>query len=47
LSDDPRALRRLQREQEPKSPLVFTAGRGTPITTAGFARDGRAGRDNR
>jgi integrase len=33
-----RALRRLQREQEPKSPFVFTSERGAPFTTAGFAR---------
>ncbi len=36
--DELRALRRLQREQEPKSPFVFTSGRGAPFTTAGFAR---------
>jgi site-specific recombinase XerD len=28
----------LQREQEPKSPFVFTSERGAPFTTAGFAR---------
>jgi integrase len=33
-----RALRRLQSEQEPKSPFVFTSERGSPFTTAGFAR---------
>jgi type 1 fimbriae regulatory protein FimB/type 1 fimbriae regulatory protein FimE len=33
-----RALRRLQREQEPKSPFVFTSERGSPFTVAGFAR---------
>jgi integrase len=33
-----RALRRLQREQDPKSPFVFTSERGAPFTTAGFAR---------
>jgi hypothetical protein len=32
------ALRRLQREQAPKSPFVFTSERGAPFTTAGFAR---------
>ena len=32
------ALRKLQREQEPKSPFVFTSERGSPFTTAGFAR---------
>jgi type 1 fimbriae regulatory protein FimB/type 1 fimbriae regulatory protein FimE len=36
--DELRLLRRLQREQEPKSPFVFTSERGTPFTTAGFAR---------
>lgn len=38
LGDELRALRRLQREQKPKSPFVFTSERGTPFTTAGFAR---------
>src|SRR6202171_1995164 len=38
LGDELRALRRLQREQDPKSPFVFTSERGTPFTTAGFAR---------
>jgi type 1 fimbriae regulatory protein FimB/type 1 fimbriae regulatory protein FimE len=36
--DELRALRRLQRQQEPKSPFVFTSERGAPFTTAGFAR---------
>jgi type 1 fimbriae regulatory protein FimB/type 1 fimbriae regulatory protein FimE len=36
--DELRALRRLQREQEPKSPFVFTSERDSPFTTAGFAR---------
>jgi integrase len=36
--DELRALRRLQREQDPKSPFVFTSERGGPFTTAGFAR---------
>jgi site-specific recombinase XerD len=36
--DESRALRKLQREQEPKSPFVFTSERGSPFTTAGFAR---------
>jgi integrase len=36
--DESRALRKLQREQEPKSPFVFTSERGAPFTTAGFAR---------
>src|SRR5271169_2995547 len=38
LGDELRALRRLQREQEPKSPFVFMSERGAPFTTAGFAR---------
>jgi integrase len=38
LGDELRVLRRLQREQEPKSPFVFTSERGVPFTTAGFAR---------
>src|SRR3974390_2420153 len=33
-----RALRRLQCEQEPKSPFVFTSERGAPFSTAGVAR---------
>jgi integrase len=36
--DELRALRQLQREQEPKSSFVFTSERGAPFTTAGFAR---------
>ncbi len=36
--DELRALRRLQREQEPKAAFVFTSERGSPFTTAGFAR---------
>jgi integrase len=36
--DELRALRRLQREQDPKSPFVFTSERGAPFSTAGFAR---------
>jgi type 1 fimbriae regulatory protein FimB/type 1 fimbriae regulatory protein FimE len=36
--DELRALRRLQREQDPPSPFVFTSERGSPFTTAGFAR---------
>ena len=31
-----RALRRLQREQDIKSPFVFTSERGTPFTKRGF-----------
>lgn len=38
LGDELRALRRLQREQDPRSPFVYTSERGTPFTTAGFAR---------
>jgi len=38
MGDELRALRRLQREQEPKSPFVFISERGAPFTTAGFAR---------
>jgi type 1 fimbriae regulatory protein FimB/type 1 fimbriae regulatory protein FimE len=38
LGDELRALRRLQRDQEPKSPFIFTSERGAPFTTAGFAR---------
>jgi integrase len=36
--DELRSLRRLQREQQPKSAFVFTSERGSPFTTAGFAR---------
>jgi hypothetical protein len=35
--DEMRALRRLQRESD-KSPFVFVSERGSPFTTAGFAR---------
>jgi site-specific recombinase XerD len=46
LGDELRALRRLQREQEPKSPYVFTSERGAPFSPAGFARMvERAGRE--
>jgi integrase len=38
IGDELRALRRLQREQEPKSHFVFTSERGAPFSTAGFAR---------
>jgi integrase len=37
IGDELRALRRLQREREPKSAFVFTSERGAPFTTAGFA----------
>jgi site-specific recombinase XerD len=36
--DEMRALRKLAREQDSKSPFVFTSERGAPFTTAGFAR---------
>jgi integrase len=38
VGDELRALRRLRRDQEPKSPFVFTSERGAPFTTAGLAR---------
>ena len=38
VGDEMRALRKLQREQDPNSPFVFTCERGSPFTTAGFAR---------
>jgi integrase len=38
LGDELRALRRLQREKEPRSSFVFTSERGAPFSTAGFAR---------
>ena len=38
LGDEMRKLRQLQREQTPKSPFVFVSERGSPFTTAGFAR---------
>jgi hypothetical protein len=41
------ALRRLQREQQSKSPFVFTSERGAPSSTAGFARIERAGTEAR
>ena len=36
VGDEMRALRKLQREQDPKSPFVFTSERGSPFTTAGL-----------
>jgi integrase len=36
--DELRALRRLQREQDPKPSFVFTSERGSPFATSGFAR---------
>ena len=38
IGDEIRALRRLKREQQPKSAFVFTSERGAPFSTAGFAR---------
>jgi integrase len=38
LGDELRALRRLQREQKPKSLFVFTSERGAAFTAARFAR---------
>jgi Phage integrase family len=38
LGDELRALRRRQREQDPRSPFVFTSDRVAPFTNAGFAR---------
>jgi integrase len=38
LGDVLRALRRLQRDQIPRSPFVFTSERGAPFSTAGFSR---------
>ena len=36
--DEKRALRQFQRDQEPKSPFVFTSERGAPFTPSGFAK---------
>jgi type 1 fimbriae regulatory protein FimB/type 1 fimbriae regulatory protein FimE len=36
--NEKRALRQLQRDQEPKSPFVFTSERGAPFTPSGFAK---------
>lgn len=38
VGDELRALRRLWRQQEPKSAFVFTSERGSPFSAAGFAR---------
>ena len=38
VGDELRALRRLQREQDPRSSFVFTSERSAPFSTAGFAR---------
>ena len=37
VGDEMPALRKLQREQDPNSPFMFTSERGSPFTTAGFA----------
>ena len=47
LGDELRALRRLQREQEPKSPFVFTSERGSPFTTAGVSAAWSSAREPR
>ena len=36
--DEMRALRKLQRDQDPKSAFVFTTERGSPFSTSGFAK---------
>jgi site-specific recombinase XerD len=36
--DELRALRKVQREQTPTSPFVFTSERGSPFATSGFAK---------
>ena len=36
--DAMRDLRKLQREQDPKTPFVVTSERGSPFSTSGFAR---------
>ncbi len=38
MGDELRALRRLQREQSPTSPFVFTTERGTPFSVSGIQR---------
>jgi type 1 fimbriae regulatory protein FimB/type 1 fimbriae regulatory protein FimE len=38
LGDEMRALRKLQREQDHKSPFMFTSERGSPFSTSGFAK---------
>ncbi len=38
MGDELRVLRRLKREQAPKSAFVFISELGSPFTTAGFAR---------
>ena len=38
IGDELRALRQLQRAQDPRSTFMFTSERGSPFTTAGFAK---------
>jgi site-specific recombinase XerD len=38
VGDELRVLRRLQHEQEPKPPFVFTSERGAPFSTAGWRK---------
>ena len=38
MGDELRAVRRLQREQDPKSAFIFTTERGSPFTVSGFAK---------
>ena len=38
MGDEMRVLRKLQREQDPKSAFVFTSERGSPFSTSGFAK---------
>ena len=45
LGDELRALRRRQREQEPKSPFVFTSERGGAFRHCRVCPHGGAGRD--
>ena len=42
--DELRALRRLQREQEPRSPFVFTSERGSPFSYSRLREHDREGR---
>jgi integrase len=45
--DELRVLRRLLREQDPKSNFVFTSERGAPFTTGRIRPHGRARRHRR
>ena len=38
MGDELRGLRKLQREQEPRSAFIFTSERGSPFTRSGFAK---------